>query len=101
MTMGMAIQATTAVMSISGRFDFQTQGEFWRCADSALSAPDVTTLEIDLGEAEYLDSMALGLLLLLREKAQAGKQEITLRVGHGPVRQELDLLNFGRLFRIV
>ena len=60
----------------------------------------MSELEIDLGEVDYLDSSALGMLLMLREKAQAANKKIVLSNCKGSVRQVLEIANFGKLFTI-
>ena len=47
---------------------------------------------------DYLDSSALGMLLMLREKAQAANKTVVLSNCRGAARQVLDIANFGKLF---
>lgn len=89
-----------ATISLKGRFDFTTQRAFRQCYVLALEAGDVLELEIDLGAVEALDSSALGMLLVLREKAQAANKTVSLANCRGAVRQTLDLANFSNLFAI-
>ena len=49
---------------------------------------------------DYLDSAALGMLLLLREKLGNVRKEVELTGTHGMVKQVLEIANFARLFRI-
>jgi anti-anti-sigma factor len=49
---------------------------------------------------DYLDSSGLGMLLMLREKAQAANKTVSLRNCRGAVRQVLDIANFAKLFTI-
>ena len=51
-------------------------------------------------EVDYLDSSGLGMLLMLREKAQAANKTVSLRNCRGAVRQVLDIANFAKLFTI-
>jgi anti-anti-sigma factor len=50
---------------------------------------------------DYLDSSALGMLLMLRDKAKGAAREVVLTKCTGAVKQVLDIANFGKLFRIV
>jgi anti-anti-sigma factor len=65
-----------------------------------LGSKDIRELEIDLGKVEYLDSSALGMLLLLRERAENSRKRVMLSNCRGTVKQVLDIANFGKLFRI-
>ena len=58
----------------------------------------VHEIEIDLGKVDYMDSAALGMLLLLQERADS--RQITLVNASGVVSQLLDVANFGRVFNI-
>ena len=83
---------------LQGRFDVSSHRMFRDSYSSGLGANDVKEFEIDLNDVEYLDSSALGMLLMLREKAQAVDQTVVLANCTGTVKQILDVANFGRLF---
>lgn len=101
MTIQMETQDEKTTLYIRGRFDFSAHSEFRQCSEQALALPDTRKIEVNLREVDYLDSSALGMLLLLREKAQnTGKREVTLTGSRGLVQQVLDVANFGRLFKI-
>ena len=94
------IIADRAVISLQGRFDFSAHREFRSLCSPALESGDIRELEVDLGKVEYLDSSALGMLLLLRERADGARKRVTLSNCRGAVRQVLDTANFGKLFQI-
>jgi anti-anti-sigma factor len=85
---------------LNGRFDFSAHRVFRDSYTASLDAGDVRELEIDLGAVDYLDSSALGMLLMLREKAEAANKTVSLANCRGSVRQVLDIDNFGKLFAI-
>lgn len=78
---------------ISGRFDFNAHREF-REAVKAVSSG--STCVVDLGETTYLDSSALGMLLLLRD----GGREVKIVKCTDEVRKVLEIANFHRLFNV-
>ncbi len=100
MQIDMQIGKGRAVIGLEGRFDFSANGEFRRCCDSALQAILVRELEIDLGQVQYLDSSALGMLLMLRERAEGVRKRVVLSNCRGVVKQVLDIANFAKLFQI-
>jgi HptB-dependent secretion and biofilm anti anti-sigma factor len=65
-----------------------------------LKEADVREVEIDFAQVDYVDSSALGMLLMLKEKAQASSKKVTLANCRGTVKQVLDIANFGKLFAI-
>jgi anti-anti-sigma factor len=88
------------VIQLQGRFDFNAHREFREAVDGAL-ATSSKELQVDLGGVDYLDSSALGMLLMLRDKAKGAAREVVLTKCTGAVKQVLDIANFGKLFRIV
>ena len=84
---------------LQGRFDFNTHRDFRAAVDSSLQESS-SQIQVDLGAVDYLDSSALGMLLMLRDKARAASKTIGLVNCSGSVRQVLDIANFGKLFAI-
>lgn len=87
-----------AVISPGGRFNFKIHPDFKRCSDAALADDKVRSIAIDMQAVEYLDSSALGMLLLLRERAQERGLSVQLRNCRASVREILDIANFGSIF---
>lgn len=101
MSVQVSLAGNKAVLSVSGRFVFAIHGEFRKCAQEVLDKPQVERIEIDLQHAEYLDSAALGMMLLLRERAaKTRKQPIRITGSSGRVRGVLDMCNFDQMFVI-
>lgn len=82
---------------IEGRFDFSTHAAF----HEAYSAhPEGTRFTVDLSQAVYLDSSALGMLLLLRRHAGDVSDAVELSEPQPAVRRLLRLAKFERFFRM-
>jgi len=90
-----------AILSLGGRFDFNVHREFKDAYMPLLSDEVIESVEINLANVDYLDSSALGMLLMLRERAQASNKEISLNSPNNTVLQILDIANFKKLFTIV
>jgi anti-anti-sigma factor len=83
-------------ISVEGKFDFQLYDEFRACyADTEGSGKQYV---VDLSGTEYLDSSALGMLLLLREHAGGESSNIDITQASSDVKKILDVANFGKLF---
>lgn len=95
------IEDSKASLTINGRFDFSIHRDFREKYEAILGTPSVRQLDVDLRGVNYIDSSALGMLLLLREKAAAKQIDMKLTNTQGAVRQVLEVANFGRLFKIV
>ncbi len=90
-----------AVLSLAGRFDFNTHREFREGYETLLGKPGIQSLEVDMGGVDYLDSSALGmLLLLLKDRATAKNVKLLVSNTSGTVRQILEIANFNKLFSI-
>jgi anti-anti-sigma factor len=85
---------------LRGRFDFGSHREFKTSYEAPLGAAGVDELHIDMGGVEYLDSSALGMLLILKERAGATNKRVAITNCRGAVRQVLDIANFSKLFQI-
>jgi anti-anti-sigma factor len=85
-------------IKVDGRFDFSAHQEF-RDAYEAISN-DVQSYVVDLGSTSYLDSSALGMLLLLRDHAGGDNANIKIIKCNEDVRKILTISNFEQLFTI-
>jgi anti-anti-sigma factor len=85
----------TSTIKIAGRFDFRSVRQF----QDALRNPCGSWI-VDLGEVDFVDSAALGLLLLLRERAGAVGGRVTVRRLRGQPREVLMMAKFDRLFTL-
>ena len=89
-----------AVIKLTGRFDFNTHREFRAAYEPLIGDASVRNVTIDFSDVDYLDSSALGMLLMLRDKLGGANKEVALTGVRGNVKQVLDIANFGKLFQI-
>ena len=90
----------TATLRLNGRFSFDFNREFRAAYDPILTDDAVESLEVDLSQVEYLDSSALGMLLMLRERMQTANKKLALVKPSATVAQILKIANFSKLFDI-
>jgi len=88
----------TLVISVEGRFDFSSHQAFRDAYEQADGG--VERYIIDLSETTYLDSSALGMLLLLRDHAGGDAARISIENCNSDVRRILSISNFEQLFSI-
>jgi anti-anti-sigma factor len=93
-------EAGKAVVKLSGRFDFNTHREFRGAYEPLVTDASVRSVVVDFSGVDYLDSSALGMLLMLRDKLGGANKDVALTGVRGNVKQVLDIANFGKLFRI-
>lgn len=84
---------------VSGRFDFGSHKEFREAYRNTPSGSD-NEFVIDLSSTEYVDSSALGMMLLLREHAGGDHARVSLKACRKEVKEILVVSNFDKLFTI-
>lgn len=85
-------------IKVKGRFDFSAHQEFRNAYENAPRS--MTTFVVDLAEATYLDSSALGMLLLLRDHAGGDSSHVRIVNCNPDVKKILTISNFEQLFTI-
>lgn len=99
-TLNTHLDGSTAHIALAGRFDFNGRKIMREGYDPILVNTAVRSIEIDLSRVDYIDSSALGILLLLRERAEEAGKKVVLRRATGTVEKVLSVANFQRLFEI-
>ena len=89
-----------ATIKLDGRFDFNTHRELRSAYEPVVVVPSVRSVVVDFSGVDYLDSSALGMLLMLRDKLGGANKEVALVGVRGNVKQVLDIANFAKLFQI-
>lgn len=93
-------EGSKAVIKLTGRFDFNAHREFRTAYDPLVADAGVSSVLVDFSAVDYLDSSALGMLLMLRDKLGGVNKDVSLAGVKGNVKQVLDIANFGKLFKI-
>ncbi|HEB56844.1 MAG TPA: anti-sigma factor antagonist [Gammaproteobacteria bacterium] len=88
----------TITIKIDGRFDFTNQKEF-REAYKNQCDPGLL-FQVELFATEYMDSSALGMLLLLKEHADNFNSKVVLKKPSEGIKKILDMANFSQQFDI-
>ncbi|QNM98281.1 STAS domain-containing protein [Chitinimonas koreensis] len=100
MTAIVEIDGQTGRLVLSGQFDFSAHRDFRQACDDVLGKEGVREVLVDFQQVDYLDSSALGMLLLLKEKASAAGKSLALVNCRDTVRQVLEIACFGKIFTI-
>lgn len=100
MAISVQIRENVARISMSVRFDFQAHREFKEAYAPLMDIANVREVEVEMSKVEYLDSSALGMLMLLNERAKTANKSVTLLSPSEVVAQVLEVANFGKIFNI-
>lgn len=84
-------------VSVAGRFDYRIYDSFKASFDEI--DEDRKTVNVDLSETDYMDSSALGMLLMLREHVGRAAKVCLLKPSPDVMRV-LTIANFDKLFSI-
>jgi len=88
----------TLTIKISGRFDFGIHQDFRKATEQISTT--VTNILVDMGKVDYLDSSALGMLLVLRDKVNGKKSAVRISKAKPEVKKILEIANFDKLFTL-
>lgn len=97
-TSTVSADGTQVTIYIQGRFDFSSHQEFRNAYEKLSKTP--SCFRVDLQSTSYLDSSALGMLLLLRDHAGGERAEIEIVNCSQDVKKILLISNFDQLFSI-
>jgi anti-anti-sigma factor len=98
MTIHIQIRDHWGCIALSGRFDYRTHREFTEAYTRLLDNATVNKIEIEMSGVDYIDSSALGMLLLLHYRALAVNKPVVL-LNLSPVASHaLEVAHFGSIF---
>lgn len=88
------------IIYLIGQFDFNAHKAFRQASQELLDNGDISEIQVDFEQVPYLDSSALGMLLLLKERAASAGKALALVNCKETVRQVLEIACFNKLFNI-
>ena len=83
---------------VSGKFDFSCHQDFRATYEDLAEKP--SSYIVDLSQTTYLDSSALGMLLLLRDFAGGDAAKVIIKNCNPEIKKILSISNFEQLFAI-
>lgn len=86
-------------LNIKGKFTFADNKAFSEILDD-ISNNNYKNFTINLDGVEFIDSAALGILLLARDKCVKSATNLLLKNPKGQVKQMFDISRFNDLFKI-
>ncbi|MEY8204081.1 MAG: STAS domain-containing protein [Bermanella sp.] len=98
MAIATSVNGNELTVQVEGRFDFSAHQEFRDAYEK--TEEGVKNYVIDMSRATYLDSSALGMLLLLRDHAGGDSANVRITQCNQDVKKILTISNFEQLFTI-
>ena len=89
-----------AVIRLPNRFDFSHHKLFFQHTEEALLRNEIKAIEIDFSQVQYLDSSALGMLVLLAKKSSGLNISVSIKGAQGTALDILMMANMSKLYSI-
>jgi len=89
------------ILQIPERFDFGYHTAFTEQYETQLADQNITEITLDFSRVEYLDSSALGMMVLFQKKAKSQNVSVKIRGAKDSAKEILQIANFDRLFDIL
>ena len=92
-------EGSTLTYRLTGAFTFAENQRFRLLLKEAGTSP-ARHIKVDFSQVDFIDSAALGMLLLLRDMSQQKGKTIELSGASGQIRKMFDLSKFESLFKL-
>lgn len=86
---------------LPSRFDYAYHRQFGDIYGPLLLNPDVKEIVLDFSKVEYLDSSALGMMVLLQKKCSAENKKNKIKGARGATEEILKMANMQKLFEFI
>ena len=87
-----------AVVVLPKRFDYGYHKEFQKKCSECIDDASVQHIVFDFGNVEYLDSAALGMMMMWQRRAAAANKKMYIKGAKGATEQILAMANMQRIF---
>jgi anti-anti-sigma factor len=94
------INGAVCNLKMQGKFTFSDHSNFKEVLQ-VFKDGAVNQIEVDLSQVEFVDSAALGLLLLVRDEAKKASKRIVIKNPQGQVKKMFEISRFYELFEVV
>lgn len=84
----------------NGRFTFDSHQAFRDAYVPLLTRPETKIIRLDMKAVSYIDSSTLGMLLLVRERAEPAGKKIEITGANELVMKLLKIANFHKMFNV-
>ncbi len=92
---------TTATVILPGRFDYGYHKDFQRQCAEHIENPEISGLIFDFSRVEYVDSAALGMMLMWQRRAASASKKMFIKGAKGATAQILEMANMQRIFEYI
>lgn len=98
--LSVVISNDIGTVQLEGRFTFLDQSSFEFACKNLFNNTQIKQIVVNLENVKYIDSSALGMLLVLRNHVRTIGKSLVLSGPNGAVLKVLNVAHFGHLFNI-
>lgn len=88
-------------LGLPSRFDYSYHKQFNSQCSELIDNPNLTEIILDFGIVEYLDSSALGMLVIMQKKAVNAGKKLKIRRARGTSEEILKMANIEKIIDII
>lgn len=90
-----------SVILLPNRFDYSFHNEFQSKCIGAIDDREVKEIIFDFSRVEYVDSAALGMMMMWQRRSAAASKKMIIRGAKGATEQILNMANMHRIFDFI
>lgn len=90
-----------ATLRLPSRFDYSYHRQFGELYSPFLDSPVCKEILLDFNQVEYIDSSALGMLVLLHKKFSSQTKKVKIKGARGATDEILKMANMQKLFEFL
>lgn len=91
----------TTTITLPNRFDYSYHVEFQRQCTEYIDDVSVKEIVFDFSRVEYVDSAALGMMMMWQRRTVASNKKAFIKGAKGAAAQILEMANMQRLFQFI
>lgn len=86
---------------LPNRFDYGYHKEFQRLCEESIESELCKSIVLDFSRVEYLDSAALGMMMMWQKRAMTSNKKMMIKGAKGATAQILEMANMKRIFEYI
>lgn len=86
---------------LPSRFDYAFHRKFGEAYSKALESSTIQEIVLDFSQVEYIDSSALGMMVLMQKKMVERNKKVKIKAAHGATQEILKMANMNKLFEFI
>ena len=89
------------VLKLPSRFDYSYHAAFLSEYTPVLEDGECTIIVLDFSRVDYLDSSALGMMVMLQKKSSSAGKKVKIKSANGATLEILMMANMQKLFEFI